>query len=123
MMRMLAWWGTTRAMSSAVTPAWSSDRWAESTITRTARRKTSLPSISEVAADVGVRAGAGAEPSRAEVPAEQSPGPSTARATTAPAPSPNRMAVLRSSQSMIRLIVSAPISRTRSMPMATSRAR
>ena len=45
MMRMLAWCGTTSAISSAVTPAWRIDFWAESTMIRTARRKTSLPSI------------------------------------------------------------------------------
>ena len=45
MMRVLAWWGTTRATSSIVTPALASDFWAESTMIRTARRKTSLPSI------------------------------------------------------------------------------
>ena len=48
MMRMLAWCGTTSEMSSAVTPAWAIDFCAESTMIRTARRKTSLPSILSV---------------------------------------------------------------------------
>ena len=45
MMRMLAWWGTTSLMSSTVTPAAFIDFSAESTMIRTARRKTSLPSM------------------------------------------------------------------------------
>ena len=45
MIRMLAWWGTTRARSSAVTPAAAIEVRAESTITVTARRKISLPFI------------------------------------------------------------------------------
>jgi NAD(P)-dependent dehydrogenase (short-subunit alcohol dehydrogenase family) len=45
MMRMLAWWGTTRAMSFAVTPARSMAALADCTMTRTALRNTSRPSI------------------------------------------------------------------------------
>ncbi len=45
MMRTLAWWGTRSFTSAAVTPAEASARSEELTITRTARRKTSLPSI------------------------------------------------------------------------------
>ena len=57
-------------MSSAVTPAWAIDFWAESTMIRTARRKTSLPSILSVAADLGVEEALGAAVG-VEVPAEQ----------------------------------------------------
>ena len=70
MIRMLAWWGTTRAMSSVVTPAWAIDFWAESTMIRTARRKTSLPSICMRAADLGVEEALGAAVG-VEVPAQQ----------------------------------------------------
>src|SRR5690606_37602436 len=45
MMRMFAWWGMTTAMSSAVMPARSSAARPEATITRTARRNTSRPSM------------------------------------------------------------------------------
>ena len=48
MIRALAWWGTNRAMSSAVTLARAMARSADSTMIRTARRKTSGPSISMV---------------------------------------------------------------------------
>ena len=42
--------------------------------------------------------------------------PGTASTTTAPAPSPNRKALERSAQLVIRVNVSAPMSRTRSAP-------
>ena len=45
MIRMLAWWGTTSARSSAVTPALAMAFSPESTMMRTARRNTSRPSI------------------------------------------------------------------------------
>ena len=45
MMRMFAWCGTTIESWSAVIPAAAIDFWAESTMMRTARRNTSLPSI------------------------------------------------------------------------------
>jgi len=44
-MRMLAWWGMKSAMSSAVTSACFKTRWADSTVARTALRKTSRPSM------------------------------------------------------------------------------
>ena len=45
MMRRLAWWGTIRSMSSVVSPASAMACSADSTITRTALRKISLPSM------------------------------------------------------------------------------
>ena len=45
------------------------------------------------------------------------PGPSTGSTTTAPAPSPTMMAILRSSMSVMRDRVSEPISRTGPEPM------
>ena len=51
MMRMLAWWGTTTAMSAGGDARpWARAFCDESTMTRTARRKTSLPSICDGAA-------------------------------------------------------------------------
>ena len=84
MMRMLAWWGTTSAMSSAVTPACVIDFSAESTMMRTARRKTSLPSIWMYPPRSAVRAAIGSEPSASRSQPSSWPGPSTASSTTAP---------------------------------------
>ena len=47
------------------------------------------------------------------------PGPSIASSTTAPAPSPTSTAIDRSSQSVIRLRVSDPMTSSRSAPMAS----
>jgi hypothetical protein len=55
----------------------------------------------------------GSEPSAASVMGPISPSPS-GPSTTAPAPSPNSAAVLRSSKSVRRVRISAPISSTRS---------
>ena len=54
MIRILAWWGTNRAMSSALTFACSRLLVAESTVTRTALRKTSWPRIFIPAAEVRI---------------------------------------------------------------------
>ena len=59
MMRMLAWWGTTRAMSSAVTPAAAIEVRADSTITRDGPAEDLLAVHLHVAADGGVEQLAG----------------------------------------------------------------
>ena len=100
-MRVLAWWGTNRATSSTVTPAWASARSADSTMIRTARRNTSGPSISMVPPRSASRMWR-SEPSEPRSQPSSRPGPSPRSSTTAPAPSPKRMAVPRSSQSTMR---------------------
>ena len=45
MMRLLAWWGMTRSTSSTARPAFSRTWRVASAMTRTAKRKTALPSI------------------------------------------------------------------------------
>ena len=73
MMRRLAWWGTSSEMSSGPSPASAMARSADSTTTRTARRKTSLPSMNERAAVLALEQ----VPERAvgvQVPAEQAAG-------------------------------------------------
>ena len=86
----------------------SSARSADSTMIRTARRNTSGPSISMVPPLSASRMWR-SEPSEPRSQPSSRPGPSPRSSTTAPAPSPNRMAVPRSSQSTIVDIVSAPI--------------
>ena len=112
MMRMLAWWGTTSAMSSAVTPA---------CVHRLLRRvdhdphgpaEDLLAVHLDEAADLGVEEPLGASRRRRGPSRAAGPGPSTASSTTAPEPSANRMAVLRSSQSVMRDSVSVPITST-----------
>src|SRR6478735_5200148 len=119
MIRMLAWWGTIRARSSGVTPAWAIDFWALSTMIRTARRNTSLPSICMLP-PISAKSSRSAVPSVSRSQPSSCPGPSTASSTTAPEPSPNRIAVLRSSQSVIRARVSVPIISTRREPSEIS---
>ena len=117
MMRTFAWWGTTRVTSSAVMPAWFIDLVAESTMMRTARRKTSLPSM-WMKPPTSAHSRRPNEPSASRSHASSWPGPSTASSTTAPEPSPNSTAVLRSSQSTMRDSESVPISSTLRAPMA-----
>ena len=78
----------------------SSTSCAESTMMRTARRKTSLPSIWMKPPTSAYR-NRSAAPSASRSQPSSWPGPSTASSTTAPEPSANRMAVLRSVQSVI----------------------
>ena len=104
-------------MSSAVTPAWFIDFVAESTMMRTARRKTSLPSIWMKPPTSAYR-NRSALPSASRSQPSSWPGPSTASSTTAPDPSANRMAVLRSVQSVMRASVSVPMTSTFLAPMA-----
>ncbi len=69
---------------------------------------------------VGVQQAAPAVPSTPRSQPSREPSPGTASTTTAPAPSPNRKALVRSAQLVARVRVSAPIRSTRSMPRATS---
>ena len=94
MMRMLAWWGMTRARSSALMPAEASAFSAESTTTRTARRKISLPSM------------------------VKNP-PCSQASRSAAEPSAPSTAMLRSVQSTQRDRCSAPITRTRLLPVSS----
>ena len=116
---MLAWCGTTSEIWSAVTPAAVIDLVAESTMIRTARRKTSLPSI-WMNPPISAYRKRSALPSASRSQPSSCPGPSQASSTTAPEPSANRMAVLRSVQSVMRARVSVPMHRTFRAPMATS---
>ncbi len=123
MIRMFAWCGMNRSMSSPVSPARSSAWSAASAMDRTAALKTSRPAIftrwfrsSSTATSMGTRAPpAGRQSSSASVPSERvkleiRPRPFSDRLTTAaPAPSPNRTAVDRSPQSTIELIFSVEI--------------
>ena len=102
MMRMLAWWGTTRAMSSAVTPAAAIDLVAGVDHDAHGPAEDLLAVHLDVPADLGVEEALGRcrrrrGPSRAAGRARR-----TASSTTAPDPSANRMAVLRSVQSVMR---------------------
>src|SRR5690625_24818 len=137
MMRRFAWWGTNRLMSAGSRPAFSTASRVDVSMTRTANLNTSRPFMySESASSV---------PSGRRVPMLRwcrwrAPLPSapvtidfrpyrsgTASTTAAPAPSPNRTAVERSSQSTIFVSASAPITSTFSClpastrPAATSR--
>ena len=75
-------------------------RSADSTTTRTARRKTSLPSMNRVP-PCSHLSKCLSEPSEFMFQLSKAPGPSTGSTTTAPAPSPTMMAILRSSMSVI----------------------
>ncbi len=77
---------------------------------RTARRNTSGPSISIVPPTSAWRMWR-REPSDPRSQPSTRPGPAPRSSTTAPAPSPKRMAVDRSSQSTIRDMVSEPTSK------------
>src|SRR5581483_2116335 len=135
--RALAWWGRNQSTSSAVRPARARAAFEDSTTTRTARRKTSGPSIfiqwspaATVAAGVGWRLPPGvisirwaAEPSapmsQASRPGPPAP-PIDGAMTAAPAPSPKRMTVPRSNGSTTRVRFSAPMRRMgASVPAAT----
>ena len=116
MMRTLAWCGTISEMSSGPRPASAMARSADSTTTRTARRKTSLPSMNSVPPCSHLRR-CRSEPSEFMFQLMRLPGPSTGSTTTAPAPSPTMMAILRSSMSVMRERVSEPMSRTGPEPM------
>ncbi len=82
---------------------------------RTARRKTSLPSIWS-SPPISQYSASSALPSASRSQPSSWPGPSTASSTAAPDPSANRMAVLRSVQSVIRASVSVPMTRIFSAP-------
>ena len=84
---------------------------------RTARRKTSLPSI-WMNPPTSLYRNRSALPSASRSQPSSCPGPSQASSTTAPEPSANRMAVLRSVQSVIRARLSVPMQRIFFAPMA-----
>jgi len=123
MMRILAWCGTMHWTWSSVSPAASTASFVEEAITRVAKRKTSRPSMWMkcspawmVASAAGWRlppAGTDSrsppEPSERITAESTPPGRSLACSTKAPAPSPNRMQVLRSFQLTKRESVSVPI--------------
>ena len=91
-------------------------RSADSTTTRTARRKTSLPSMKSVPPCSHLRRCL-SDPSEFMFQLIRLPGPSTGSTTTAPAPSPTMMAILRSSMSVIFERVSEPTRRIGPEPM------
>ena len=115
MIRMLAWWGTTRPMSSMVTPARSMALVAAASRASTARRKTSLPFMkifppcSQVRMLAAEPSDMRSQPKRVGLLADRS-------MTTAPAPSPNRTQVPRSVQSMMPQRPTLPITKMVSTP-------
>ena len=125
MMRAFAWWGISTSTSAAVWPDFSRSSRQAAAISVTARLKTSRPfgiriawsRASTVSCDAGRRVPpAGICRMSAAVPSAPRivpsiPGRSEACTITAPAPSPNRIAVVRSVKSRIRLKISAPASR------------
>ena len=119
MIRMLAWWGTTRAMSSIDVPARSMAVVAAFSMASTALRNTSWPCMTILSSCSQYRRSA-AEPSDIRSQPRRLGWEPLRSITTAPAPSPNRTQVVRSSQLVNRLSASLPIRRTRSMPPSTN---
>ena len=119
MLRMLAWCGTTRAMSSITTPAVSIALRAVLSMASTARRNTSLPFMKILPPCSQERISAAdpsdmrSQPSRVGESADR-------WITTAPAPSPNSTHVPRSVQSTRPERASLPMSRIVSTPPAAN---
>src|SRR6185369_6201805 len=113
--RWFAWCGTTQSTSAAVRPAASSTSFITSARLTTAWRNTSrpfirsLPTVPVVEGPPSTNSRSLWRPSAWSLVARMPPSVSSAPRTSAPAPSPNSTQVARSSQSRIRLNVSAPI--------------
>src|SRR4051794_18753600 len=111
MMRVLAWCGMKAASSSGRTPAFSQVSSANGARAVVAQRKTIWPSCWMYGCQPSIRSTSplsGAEPQSTGPTPGSSPS-ATPVTTAAPAPSPNRTAVLRSVQSVTSDSFSAPI--------------
>ena len=109
MMRMLAWWGTNRAMSPMSTLARSRDGVGRLDRGPHGPAEHFLPRITIPDPSGRRTEGRTRVPSTPRSQPSSEPSPGTASTTTAPAPSPNRKAFVRSAQLVARVRVSAPI--------------
>ena len=122
MMRWLAWWKTKRSTSSGLSPARSSTWVTQRGRASTAKRNTACPSIRMTLASPVPTPGTHRVSGRARQPmTAQRSGKSSPHSTTAaPAPSPKRTQVDRSSRSVTRVSTSAPSTRPYRRPFTGS---